>query len=144
MRSIYNSPGTCLLFPSHETDVPQHHDEISGQPDQPYSVDVPENRQWLTQHPSDLGLCMNGCVSFINVEFQEHVVVYQDESGIQLAQSILACSLVSIRDLLAVSHALQVSFVVTALFWMLALISSIVVVAGWELMRWLHWKSDFT
>ena len=87
---------------------------------------------------------MNRCVSFINVEFQEHIFVYQDESGIQLAQSILACSLVSIHDLLSIAPALQVIFIVTALFWMLALISSIVVTAGWELMRWLHWKVDFT
>ena len=70
--------------------------------------------------------------------------MYQDESGIQFAQSILASSLVIIHDLLAVTHALQVSFVVDTLFWMLALIPSSVVVTGWELMRWLHWKDDFT
>ena len=87
---------------------------------------------------------MNECVSFINVEFQEHIVLYQDESGIQLAQSILACSLVSIYDRLAVAPAPQVSFVVTALFWILALILIIIVVEGCELMWWLHWKTDFT
>ena len=86
---------------------------------------------------------MNDFMSFIhNVEFQEHIVGYQDNNEIQLAQSILAFFLVSIHDLLAVAPALQVSFVVTALFWMLALIPSIVVIAGWELMRWLHWKAD--
>ena len=110
--SIYNLPDTFLLFPFHKTDGPQHHDDISGQLDQPYLVDVPTNRQWPTQRPSDLGLCINRCVSFINVEFQEHIAVYQDESGIQLAQSLLARSLVSIHDLLAVAHALQVIFVV--------------------------------
>ena len=107
-------------------------------------MDVPTNRQWLTQRPSDLGLCINRCVSFINVEFQEHIAVYQDESGIQLAQSILACSMVSIHDLLAVAHALQVSFVVTAQFCMLDLIPNIVFPATRELMQWLHWKADFT
>ena len=87
---------------------------------------------------------MNDCVSFINVEFQEHIAMYQDESGIQLAQSILACSLVSIYDHLAVAPAPQVSFVAVALFWILALILIIIVLAGQELMRWLHWKADFT
>ena len=103
------------------------------------------NRQWLTPLSSDLGLCMNGFVSFIKiVEFQENIVVYQDESGIQLAQSILACSLVSIHDLLAIAHALQVIFVVDAHYCMLALIPNIVVLAGQKIMRWLHWKADFT
>ena len=87
---------------------------------------------------------MNDYVSFINVEFQEHIVVYQDESGIQLAQSILACSLVSIYDRLAIAPAPQVSFVVTALFWILALILIIFFIAGCKLMQWLHWKTDFT
>ena len=81
---------------------------------------------------------MNECVSFINVEFQEHIVVYQDESGVQIAQSILECSLASIYYRLAVAPAPQVSFVTTALFWILALILIIVVVAGCKLMRWLH------
>ena len=81
---------------------------------------------------------MNDYGSFINVEFQEHIAMYQDESGIQLAQSFLACSLVYIHDLLAVAHAPQVSFVVTALFWILALTLIIFFVAGCKLMRWLH------
>ena len=104
--SIYNSRGRCLLFPFHKTDHPQHHDEVSVWFDGSYLADVLANRQWLTQRPSDLGLCMNGCVSFINVEFQENIFVCQDESGTQLAQSILACSLVSIHDLLSIAHAL--------------------------------------
>ena len=88
---------------------------------------------------------MNGFVSFINnVEFQEHIVVYQDESGIQLAQSVLECSLVSIYDHLAIAPAPQVSFVAPALFWILALVLIIIVLVGQELMRWLHWKVDFT
>ena len=71
--SIYNLPAQCLLFPFHKTDGPQRHDEIAGQLDQPYSVDVPTNRQWLTQCRSGPGLCMNDYVSFVNVEFQEHI-----------------------------------------------------------------------
>ena len=88
---------------------------------------------------------MNGFMSFIhNVEFQEHIVGYQDKNGIQLTQSVLACSLVSISDHLIVAPAPRVSFVDAALFWMLALILIIVVLAGQELMRWLHWKAHFT
>lgn len=88
---------------------------------------------------------MDGCVSFINdFRFQEHIYVYPDESEIQLAQSILACSLVSSHDLLVVTHAIQLSLVVGAQFCMLALILNIVVRARWELMRWLNWKADFT
>ena len=143
--SIYKSPGTCLLFPFHKTDHSQHHDEVFIWFNGSYLMNILANRRWLTPLLSDLGLCMNGFVSFIkNVKFQEHIAVYQDESGISLTQSILACSLVSIHDLLAVAHTLQVSFSVDAIFWMLALIPSIVVVAGWELMWWLHWKVDFT
>ena len=56
-------------------------------------------------------------MSFINnVEFQEHITGYQDEDGIQLAQSVLACSFVGIYDHFAVAPALQVSFVATAFF----------------------------
>ena len=87
---------------------------------------------------------MNDYGSFINVEFQEHIAMYQDESGIQLAQYFLACSLISIYDRLAVAPTPQVSFVATTLFWILALILIIFVVAGCKLMRWLHWKTDFT
>lgn len=88
---------------------------------------------------------MHGCVSFIDdFRFQVHIFVCQDESEIQLEQSILECSLVSSHDLLVVAHAFQVSLVFNAQFLMLVLISNIVVLAGWELMRWLHWKSDFT
>ena len=88
---------------------------------------------------------MNDFMSFIhNVEFQEHIAGYQDRNGIQLAQSILACSLASIYDRLAVAPTPQVNFVATALFWILALILIICVVAGCKLMRWLHWKTDFT
>lgn len=141
---IYNSPAECLLFPFHKTDCPQRHDEIAGQLDQPYSVDVPTNRQWLTQCPLGPGLCMNDYVSLVNVEFQEHIIVYQDESGIQLAQSILACSLVSIYDHLAIAPTPQVIFVVITPFWILALILIIIVITGGELMWWLHWKADFT
>ena len=70
--------------------------------------------------------------------------MYQNESEIWLAQSILARSLVSSHDLLTISHALQVSLVVGARFCMLDIIANIVVLAGRELMRWLHWKADFT
>ena len=88
---------------------------------------------------------MNDFFSFIhNVEFQQHIVGYQDKNGIQLAQSVLACSLVGIYDHLTVAPAPQVSFVAAAIFWMLALILIIVVLAGQELVRWLHWKDDFT
>lgn len=88
---------------------------------------------------------MNGCVSFINsFKFRGYIVVYQDKSEIQLAQSTLARSLVSSHGLLAIAHALQVNLVFGARFCMLALIANIVVPAGWELMRWLHWKDDFT
>ena len=79
-----------------------------------------------------------------NVEYQEQIEVYQDESGNQPAQSVLACSLVGIYDRPAVAPALQVSFVATALFWILALILIIFVVEGCKLMRWLHWKTHFT
>ena len=55
---------------------------------------------------------MNDFLSFIhNVEFQQHIFGYQDKNGIQLAQSVLACSLVSISDHLTVAPAPQVSFV---------------------------------
>lgn len=141
---IYNSPGTCLLFPFHKTNGPQHHDDIAGQLDQTYSVDVPANKKYLKPLPSDLGLCINDYGSFINVEFQEHIAIYQDESGIQLAQYFLACSLASIYDRLAIALAPQVSFVATTLFWILALFLIIVVVAGCKLLQWLHWKTDFT
>ena len=88
---------------------------------------------------------MNDFVSLINnVVFEEHIAGYQDENGIQLAQSFLACSLVSIYDCLVVAPAPEVSFVATALFWILALILIIVVVAGCKLIWWLHWKTDFT
>ena len=88
---------------------------------------------------------MNGCMSFINrFKFREYIDVYQDKSEIQLAQSTLARSLVSSYGLLSIAHDLQLSLVVGAQFCMLALIVNIVVLAGWELMRWLHWKDDFT
>ena len=88
---------------------------------------------------------MDWFVSFVkNVEFQEHIVVYQDKIRIQLTQAILAFSLVCICDLLDVAHALQVSLAVGARFCMLALIANIVILADQELMRWLHWKADFT
>lgn len=108
-------------------------------------MNIPTNRQCLTPLPSNLGLCVDGCVSFINdFRFQEHIFVYQDERKIQLTQSILARSLVSSHDLLSVAHVLQVSIFVGAQFCMLALIANIVDLAGWELLRWLHWKADFT
>ena len=70
-------------------------------------------------------------VSFINdFMFQIHISMYQDESEIHLAQSILARSLVSSHDLLSIAHALQVSLVVGAQCCMLALIANIVVLAG--------------
>ena len=142
---IYNSPVTGLLFPFHKTDCPQHHDEFVDQLDQPHSVNVLANRNWLTHHPSNPRPCTNDFVSFINnVEFQEHIAGYPDENGIQLAQSVLACSMVSISDHLVVAPAPQVRFVATALFWILALILIIVVLAGQELMWWLHWNADFT
>ena len=108
-------------------------------------MNVLANRNWITHHPSNPRPCTNDFVSFINnVEFQEQIEVYQDESENQPAQSVLACSLASISDHLAVAPAPQVRFVATALFWILALILIIVVLAGQELMWWLHWKDDFT
>ena len=94
---------------------------------------------------SDSGSCTHGCVPFLyDFRFQVHIFVHQVESEIQLEQSILAHYQVSIHDLLVVSHALQVSIDVGARFCMMALIANIVVLIGWELMRWLHWKADFT
>ena len=142
---IYNSPGTCVSFPFHKTDDPQHHDEIVDQLNRPHSVNVLTNRNWLTHHPSNPRSCMNDFMSSINnVEYQEQIEVYQDESGNQPAQSVLACSLVGIYDRLAVASTPQVSVVATALFWILVLILTMLVLAGRELMRWLHWKTDFT
>ena len=88
---------------------------------------------------------MNVGVSFINsFKFREYIAVYQDKSEIQIAQSTLARSMVSSHDLLIVAHDFQVSLIVGAQFCILALIANIVVLAGRDLMQWLHWKANFT
>ena len=102
-------------------------------------MNIPTNRKYFTLLLSDLGLCTHGCVSFIDdFRFQVHISVHQDENEIQLEPSIMAHSLVSSHDLLVVAHAFQVNLVVSEQFCMLVLISNIVVLAGRELMRWLH------
>lgn len=89
-------------------------------------VDFSASRQHLAFLTLDLGLSLNGCMSWLNdCKFQVCDSIYQDWIVFWLEWSFLARFLVSRRDLLTIVHVSQVSILVFAQFFLHILITDI-------------------
>ena len=78
-------------------------------------MDLSTSRQHLASLTLDLGLGMNGCMSWLD-DYKFHACdsVYQDLVTVFLEWYFLACFPVSRHEFLAIVHASQVSILVFA------------------------------